>query len=295
MTRELALVIDNSKSSHGIHQQQLNATTKFIAGLKTTEPYKIWSVQTFDRDSTKPNTPEPRKIRSVQPFDRDRDHDQPKPNSLMRLPYDVRYEILEHIIPAQNIRAYLKRERVGIELPAIARAGSTQLRRECLLVALNSCTMEVHSGPGNARLQKWLAKVNFSSVGTSCETGFDAITSLLFPYFSYFPYGGREITTDNDVGLAVACKNLRFMGLQFSSFALSVIADECMGDFGLTATRIRENYQLDGVLEAKQLRVLRFYSYKRDYALQGLREVVMWFQKGFESKGQRVTVEIVVP
>jgi len=272
MTKELALVIGSTENSYGVHQQQLQATTNFIVGLDIPEPFKLSSVQTFDRDNP----------------------DKPKPETLMCLPYDVRYIILERTIPAQNIRAYLKRERVGIELPAIARADSTQLRRECLLVALDSCTMEVHSGPGNARLQKWLAKVDFSGVGTSCETGFDAIISLLFPYFSYFPYGGEGIMKNNDVGLAVACRNLRTMGLQFYRSSLEEIAHECMGDFELAATRIRAYYQLDHLLGAKQLRELRFFAYGRDYALQGLREVVIWFQKGFESKSQRVTVDIII-
>ena len=94
----------------------------------------------------------------------------------MDLPYDIRYAILEQMTPKQNLRAFLKRERVGLELSIIARVGNIQLRRECLLVALNSCTMEIHSGPGSERLRAWLAKVDFTNVGTSCKTGFDAIT-----------------------------------------------------------------------------------------------------------------------
>jgi hypothetical protein len=88
MTKELALVIDNSNSSHDVHRQQLKATTDFIAGKKHSAPFTLQTVEEMDL--------------KFHPF--------------MRLPYDVRYEVLKNMVPQQNIRAFLRRERVGIQL-----------------------------------------------------------------------------------------------------------------------------------------------------------------------------------
>jgi hypothetical protein len=203
--------------------------------------------------------------------------------------------ILKKIIPAQNIRAYLGSKRVGIQLPTIAYAGNTQLRRECLLIALNSCTMGIHSGPGNERLRKWLAGVDFTGVGTACETGFDATTSLTFPYFSCFPYWQQAIMVNNAVGLAVVCRNLRRISICFSSGPLDRIASQFRGrdgEFELAAAGIRENYQLDGLLGAKKLERIHVKANGFEYAMAGVREMVAWFEREFERRGQRVSIKL---
>jgi hypothetical protein len=267
MTKDLALAIDGSETAYGIHRQQLKATDRFIAGKKHAAPFTLRTVEILD----------------------------PEFHPFMRLPYDVKYATLKEIVPAQNIRAFLQRSSVRIQLPSIAYAGNTNLRRECLLVALNQCTMEIHSGPGNERLRAWLAKVDFSGVGTSCKTGFDAITSLTFPYFSYFPYGQQGISINNDVGLAVACKNLRNISIHFSPRPLDGIAFQFRGqagEAGLIAAQIRANYQLDGILGAKKLEKFTVAADGSEYGLAGLREMVAWFRKEFELIGQRVSIEM---
>jgi hypothetical protein len=267
MTKDLAVAINGRDGVCGVHQQQLKATSQFIAA-KTHSPFLLRSVQNFD----------------------------PNFHYFMDLPYDVRYMILERMTPKQNIRAFLRRERVGLQLPIISRAGNIKLRRECLLVALNSCTMEIHSGPGSERLRAWLAKVSFEGVDTSCETGFDAITSLTFPYFSYFPYGQPGITKNKDVGLAMACKNLRTMRVHFAARSLENIAGRCLGQddpFELAAAMIRENYQLDGIFEAKKLEKLSVSGYGSEYAPRGLREFLRWLGTEFERRGQRTVIEVL--
>jgi hypothetical protein len=260
MTKDLALSIDDSglKTSHGVHRQQLKGTCDLVASKNLSDLFKLRTAQNLDPDL----------------------------HPLMRLPYDVRDEILKNIVPAQNIRAFLKRESVGIQLPAIAYAGSTKLRRECLLVALNQCTMEIHSGPGNERLQAWLAEVDFASVDTSCKTGFDAITSLKFPYFGFFPYNQPGITTNNDVELMLACKNLRKIHLTFSNL--------WWGEEDGTrqaAVAMRKNYQLEGILEAQKLEVLSVLAPNSAWATCGLRELFQWFETEFEHHGRRVILE----
>ena len=268
MTKGLAVAINGRDGVCGVHQQQLKATTAFIASKKHSAPFQLRSVQNFD----------------------------PNFRYFMDLPYDARYVVLEHMTPKQNIRAFLRRERVGLELPIVARAGNRQLRRECLLVALNSCTMEIHSGPGNERLREWLAKISFDGVGTRCKTGFDAITSLKFPYFGYFPYGQPGITINNDLGLAMACKNLRTMRIHFAARSLENIASRCYGQedpFELAAAMIRENFQLDGIFEAKKLEKLSVSACGSENALAGLRKLLHWVEGGFERLGQRTAIEVL--
>lgn len=134
---------------------------------------------------------------------------------LMRLPYDVRHLILEHLTDPQSIRVFHRRSGVLIRLPEAARAGNIQLRRECLLVALKMCTIESHSGPSKVALQAWLSTIDLTGIDSFCETGYDAITSLSFPYLSRFLYRDATIAKDNDIGLALSCKNLRSLMLDF--------------------------------------------------------------------------------
>jgi hypothetical protein len=268
MTRELAVAINGRDGICGVHQSQLKGTRELIAAKNHSGTYKLLSVRNFD----------------------------PNFRYLMDLPYDIRYAILEQMTPKQNLRAFLKRERVGLDLPIIARVGNIQLRRECLLVALNSCTMEIHSGPGSELLRAWLAKVDFTNVGTSCKTGFDAITSLNFPYFGFFPYGQPGITVNNDVGMAVACKNLRSMSIQFAARSWEAIANRCQGEddpFELMAQMLRENYQLDGIFEAKNLQVFTVHASGSAYAIRGLGVWLHWLVDEFARRGQRTVVKVV--
>ena len=267
MTKGLAVAINGRDGVCGVHVQQLKATADFIASRNHSGPFQLRSVENYDHNFY----------------------------HFMDLPYDVRYLVLEHMTPKQNIRAFLRRERVGLQLSIVARAGNRQLRRECLLVALNSCTMEVHSGPGNERLREWLAKVDFTDVGTRCETGFDAITSLTFPYFGYFPYGQPVITVNNDLGLAMACINLRTMDIYFAPRSLESIEGRCRGQddpLELAAAMIRVNYQLDGIFEAKNLEKLRVNAYGSEEAVAGLRKFLDWLETEFQRRGQRTVVEV---
>jgi hypothetical protein len=226
-----------------------------------------------------------------------------EPFILMGLPWDVRYKILEQLIGTQNLRVFLMGTYqsgrycdIPICLPEVARAGSTKLRHECLLVALNKCTVEIHSGPGNARFQNWLSKVDFTNTESFLETGFDAITSLYFTYFSRFPYWDPNFTKNNDVGLATACKNLRSMTMFFHRQSLEEAASRhstASDDFAAEcALDIRESYQLDGLLNATKLEKLHFVAGDYPRLLIGLTEAVAWFNKGFKERKQKVLIEM---
>lgn len=235
-------------------------------------------------------------LKATQDFLTERLGERKQPLELMGLPYHVRHLILEHLIGPQNIRVFLRRSPMPIRLPEAARAGNIRLRRECLLVALKSCTVEIHSGPGNAAFQTWLSKIDLTGTGSSCETGFDAITSLNFPYFSRFPYHRADITKNNDIGLALACRNLRSLTLDFHSEELHNILTRNREVEGEAATKcaldIRKSYQLDGLLGAKKLKKIHFRTGVTEQLLVGPKEVAAWMDKGFQERDQKVVIEI---
>ena len=258
MTTELSRAVKTDKNAQAIVRQQLKATQDFLID-----------------DCGRPAG---------------------KKFELMRLPYDLRHLVLEHLTPKQNIRVFLRNSRIPIRLPEAAHAGDKKLRRECLLVALNMCTIEIHSGPGNASLRNWLSKIDLTGIESFCETGFDAITSLTFPYFSRFPYGSPGITANNDVGLALACRNLRSMSMNFHSEELFRIASRHRareaGFVTACALDIRTCYQLDGLLGASKLERVSFVAGGSKELLLGLEEVAAWFKKGFQERGQKVLIEL---
>jgi len=257
MTRPLALVAQAVEGSYAIVRQQLKATQAFVA---------------------------------------ERHGLREKPLELMDLSWDVRHIILKHLIGSRNIRVF-GRSAISIRLPGAARAGNIQLRRECLLVTLNGCTIESHSGPSNAALRAWLSRIDLTGVESSCETGYDAIKSLHFPYFSRFPYHDASITKNNDIVLALACTNLRVLTLNFHPEELRKVSYRHLGaetELAVDcALDIRQSYQLDGLLGATKLEKLQFVSWgSSDNELIGLTEVVAWLDKGFKERGQRVVVRI---
>jgi hypothetical protein len=215
---------------------------------------------------------------------------------LMRLPYDVRHLILEDLTDPQNIRVFLRRSSIPVRLPEAARAGNIQLRLECLLVALKKCTIEIHSGPGNAAFQAWVSTIDLTGTESFGETGYGAITSLNFPYFSRFPYHRAGITKNNDIGLALAYRNLRILSLDFHSEELFNILCRHPESEGEVASKcaldIRKSYQLDGLLGATKLEKIRFRISTPEFALAGLAEVVAWLGKGFQECGQKIVIEM---
>lgn len=276
MSKGLATALRSGKAECTVHRQQLKATQDFIIEKQPTNP-----------------APEEKQDKDVFP--------------IMKLPYDIRHIVLEHMIEAQTLRAFLKHAATPIQLPEVARAGSSLLRRECLLVALKKSTIEIHSRPGNAALQAWLGKVDFTGVetdGSNCHNGFDAINALCFPYFSRFPYSCPGITTNNDVQLALTCKHLCTLTLNFhpheiarieSEFLPSRISDDSDEEEEQGAAHIaaaasmRDKYQLDRLLDAKQLRTLCLAAFETCT----MKVLAKWFVDEFKERGQRVVVRFV--
>ncbi|KAK5686059.1 hypothetical protein LTS10_002173 [Elasticomyces elasticus] len=69
-------------------------------------------------------------------------------------------------------------------------------------LALENTTFVIHSGPGNDRFQEWPGKLDLSIVSSNYSTGFTAIKSLSFPYFSRFRHQiYPPITPNNGIEL----------------------------------------------------------------------------------------------
>jgi hypothetical protein len=124
------------------------------------------------------------------------------------LPYDIRCYVFKHVVAeVPRMAVFLPSSNyfgagTGISLPKATQAKNRLLRQETILAALKHNVVEIHSGPGNDRLQDWLTTLTFPLVKhTRCTNGFDAIHRLCFPYFSRLPHQslplGRLIQTSS--------------------------------------------------------------------------------------------------
>lgn len=58
------------------------------------------------------------------------------------------------------------------------------------------------------------------------------------------------------------------------------------------ALEIRESYQLDGLLGATKLEKIRRKTSAPEYLSIGFAEVIVWLNKGFQERGQKVVIEM---
>ena len=184
-----------------------------------------------------------------------------KRSKLMCLPYELRHEVLSYLCEIETMPVFLRGRNgmppTAIPLPPIARAGDSALRAEAILVNIKQTTLEIHSGPGNAELRKWLSSIDFSVSGeTSLESGFDAVHSLSFPYFSRYPHASLPVKApNNDIQLMAKCHNLRKVTLTF-------VLPELVNYNNVSAVpkpvdQLRREYRLDSMLSMFQLGELR--------------------------------------
>lgn len=231
-----------------------------------------------------------------------------KPFPLMCLPYELRHEILSYVCNSGRMKVFLRgiygMPRTAIPLPVIARAGSRQLRTEVILISLKQAILEVHSGPGNAKLQEWLAKVDLSASGnTSLKSGFDAVHQLFFPYFSRFPHRTLSATNpNNDLLLMAKCRNLRKVTLDF-------VNSELIDSYGQSKSikQLRSEYRLDSMLSIFKYGELRkVVLYRLSYyppVQETLKKLASWLRgeyavrSNMETEGKKTSarsLEVVV-
>lgn len=210
---------------------------------------------------------------------------------IMELPFDVREKILAFNAldfvtarsPSLRIAVYLPgkygRAPTAIRLPPITQAGDRKLRLESILVTIKLVTLEVHSGPGNAKLQKWLASLRLRGSGeTGLTTGFDAVHSLYFRYFSFYPFDHLPGNApNNDIELMRRCEHLREVKVMFD---LGMLSDHYGRE--KSVQQLREDYRLDGMLNLPSLRTLTFIaSGGNDVGLEPLKK---WFEDEYKKR-----------
>lgn len=221
------------------------------------------------------------------------------------LPFDIREKILEadaldfgsSYSPSLRIRVFLPgrngQASTAIRLPPISQAGDRKLRLECILITIKLISFEIHSGPGNAKLQKWLGELYLQGSGeTRLGSGFDAVRSLFFPYFSRYPYYALDSTApNNDIQLMRRCNNLRTVKALFVG---SELHDYHTGG-PKSVQQLRDNYRLDGMLELANLRTLALQCYGVASDDSGLQAVKKWFEGEFGKRKRPTKVVIEDP
>lgn len=226
------------------------------------------------------------------------------PFRLLDLDWDSRRALLEILIGNPTVAVFLPgrygQSAVGIKLPEITKVNK-QLRTESLLVAIEQTTFEIHSGPGNAKFQNWLAMVDLKplagDVADNLKTGFDAVQKLRFPFFSRFPHTLPHITSNNDVNFMAKCDNLQEVGLNFH--VQEVIRKDVDGGVEKSAEQLVREYYLDGILSVQKLKKLQFLGWCSSNEKLGIIALGKWFEeqfKGQQEKGQRKgRVEVIWP
>lgn len=172
----------------------------------------------------------------------------------------------------------------------MSQAGSRQLRLESIHATLNTATLEIHSGPANAKLQRWLSSIDLTCSGTgNLSKGFDAVHSLLFPYFSRFPHHLPSITANNDIELMKRCGNLRSVSVQWVSSELS--------DYNgvpKAVDQLRTEYRLDGMLELARLETLTLNGPGTGSASHtALHNLAKWFEAEFKERDRTTQVVLM--
>ncbi|KAK4898160.1 hypothetical protein LTR27_004167 [Elasticomyces elasticus] len=180
----------------------------------------------------------------------------------------------------------------GMKFPNIAYTTKT-LRAQYLLVAIENTTFCVHNGPGNAHFQAWLTSTDLSIVSHHHKTGFDAVKSLEFPYFSRFPHQALGPDVPNsDVKLMLRCKNLEAVRMNWVG---STLFDQATQD-GKSVAQLRTEYRLDGMLGLNNLKRLQLERYApAAFADEVLENLAEWFREGLKSnrEGKGAVVEII--
>ncbi|KAK5718786.1 hypothetical protein LTR17_015620 [Elasticomyces elasticus] len=217
------------------------------------------------------------------------------PFPIMALPAEVRLVVLGLLV--EDIVSVFLRGMNGIPtgmlFPRIAYVSKT-IRAEYLMLALEKATFSIHSGPGNAKFQQWLNKIDLSAIA-SYHTGFDAIKTLQFPYFSRFPHQMLPATTPNsDIELMVKCGNLESISMTWAGDML--IDYTAPTPTGKDVQQLSLEYRLDRLRQLTNLRRVNLVKFRQGtLSLAVLENLAQWIRGTLQANynGKGVDVKII--
>ena len=216
---------------------------------------------------------------------------------LVALPPEIRHQIISHLLPPGDnivrvfLPGYAGTPPTPIALPVTARLGDRQLRQETLMVTIERTTWSVHSYQGNIAFNTWLSKVDLSLASSNYATGYDAVKSLHFPYFSRYPHVTLRPHEPNlDIELMLKCNNLEKVTMEWVGQELNIGAGSPK-----SVQQLRTQYRLDRMLNLKKIKCLRLRLIRDHSAanLDLLRELGAWFKANMATiDGQAIDVVV---
>jgi len=216
---------------------------------------------------------------------------------LLKLPPELRHQVLsylpKHDIVAVNLPGNHGLPPTKIPLPATAHAGDRLLRQETLIVTIESTTWSIHSWPGNQGFQAWLGGIDLTLASKTYATGFDAVKSLMFEFFSRYPHRIKQPQDpNNDIELMLKCGNLEHVTTEWAGEELREY-DRVTGTWNYkTVDQLRVDYRLDRMLELRKLKKLELVLCK-GVGLGVLPELGAWFVANMPQVAGKA-IEVVV-
>jgi hypothetical protein len=202
------------------------------------------------------------------------------PFRFLDLPQKIRHKIYKYLPETTYAQVFLG-GRYGtptkIQLPAITRAGDTLIRQEAIKITIEITTFSVHSFEGNQKFTEWLGIVDLSKSSKNYISGFDAVKSLEFPYFSRFPHRYFDASrTNSDIELMVRCKNLEKASLTWASDELFEYDDDNGSMEPKSVEVLRRQYRLDRMLACENLTTVLLVGYRS--RAQSLQDLADWLR-----------------
>ena len=213
-------------------------------------------------------------------------------SAMERLLPEIRRQIFRYLDTQATLMVYLRGIHgppTGIEFPPVARVNKI-MRAEFISGALESTTFSIHSGPGNAKFQAWLSRTSLSLV-SSYNTGFDAVKSLSFAYFSRFRHQAMApMAPNNDIELMLKCKNLESVSMVWHG-------QELANPYGdpYSVSVLRTCYRLDRMQGLRNLKRLRLVKHSVEGGeSKALKDLAEWFRSTMkDATGSPTLVTIV--
>ncbi|KAF2764031.1 hypothetical protein EJ03DRAFT_332216 [Teratosphaeria nubilosa] len=222
----------------------------------------------------------------------------------MNLPIEIRQMIYDFalgdeprtiLVFPKNTRMN-RRSRLPLPLPVLARVGDRKLRLEVIKYFLENTTIEMHSGPANDQFRstRWRHKLRHR-----LRCGQITELSLLRPLPTRQAPGQNP---NNDMELALSCRNLRTLRLTFVDAELCVPFNELFFPTAKPIEQLRREYRLDGLLELEILEELKLSVVETNFVSDwagGIgwaqaTKLAEWFETEFEAQGRKRPVKVIL-